>query len=136
MNWLEQARERIGIVPPVERDNHHLLYPARAWNTYGVGLDVRNRIIAHGMSRVVHNLLHENEAPVPVPEYHSLVHVYGNLSKGLDVFTAIDKYCLLLDRANKHPKIKPLEIQLNDLSILAVRNQLPYLRDGMSRRSR
>lgn len=80
------------------------------------------------MNRVVHNLLHEQEAPVPVPEYHSLLHVYGNLSKNLGVFEAIDKYCLLLDRANHHPKIKPIEIELNNLSIQAMQNRLIYVR--------
>lgn len=118
---------------PIERDAHHLCFPARAWNAYGVGTDVRNRIIAHGMNRVVHNLLHEQEAPVPVPEYHSLLHVYGNLSKNLGVFEAIDKYCLLLDRANHHPKIKPIEIELNNLSIQAMQNQLIYVREGRAR---
>lgn len=121
-------------MPPIERDSHHILHSAKAWNAYGIGTDVRNKIIAHGMSRVVHNLLHEQEAPVPVPEYHSLLHVYNNLSKNLNVFEAIDKYCLLLDRSNKHPKIKPIEIELNNLSILAVQNQVVYLRDGLPNR--
>lgn len=80
----------------------------------------------------LHELLHEQEAPVPVPEYHSLLHVYQNLSAGLNVIQAMDKYCVLLNRANQHPKIRPIEIQLNELSIMAVQAQVPYVRQYRS----
>lgn len=131
-NWLEQAREKLQV-KPVEKDNHHLLFDARPWGAHSMGADVRGRIIAHGMNRVVHNLLHENESVVPVPEYHSLLHVYQNLPKGLDVYKAIDKYCVLLNNVNKHPKIHPIEVQLNNLSIEAIQNQVVYLREGRAR---
>lgn len=133
MDFLQMARERIGAVPKVERDAHHVLHHKREWMTRDIGFDVRQRIVADGMSRVVHNLLHEHEAPVPVPEYHSLLRVYQSLPKRLGVFEAIDRYCVILEAANRTPQIKPIEIELNNLSILAVQNQLPYIRDGMGR---
>lgn len=130
-NWLEQAREKL-TVPKVAKNNHHILHHSRTWGAYGIGSDVRGRIIARGMPVELHELLHEQEAPVPVPEYHSLLHVYQNLSAGLNVIQAMDKYCVLLNRANQHPKIRPIEIQLNELSIMAVQAQVPYVRQYRS----
>lgn len=135
-DFLTIAREKIGIIPPRERCSHRMLYHEREWDVSGIGRDVSRRIVAHGMSKVVHTLLHEQESPVPVPQHHSLLHVYQNLSAGLGVYQAIDKYCILLDRANRHQDVRSIEIQLNNLSIEAVRNQLPYLRDGMGRSQR
>ena len=133
-DFLTTVRDRIGIIPPRERYPHRVLYYDDAWSANGIGHDISRRIVAHGMSQIVHTLLHDQESPVPVPEHRSLLHVYQNLSAGLNVYKAIDKYCILLDRASRSPEGTPIEIQLNNLSIEAVRNQLPYLRDGMGRR--
>lgn len=133
-NWLEQAREKIGMIPKVERDDHHLLHTGVYWNATANGRSVRNRMVARGMSRTIHDLLHHVEAPVPVPSPHSLQIVYNNLPERLDIFEAVDRYCQILDRTNRHPRIKPIEIDLNNLSIQAVQNQLPYLHDGLSTR--
>ena len=48
---------------------------------------------------------------------------YQNPLKG------VDDYSFAVELANKHPKVKDVEIELNNLSVRALRAQLPYLSD-------
>lgn len=112
-----------------EYDAHHLCHSRKTWEVYPAGAYIRSQLIARNMARSVHNLLHENEAPVPVPGYHTLMRIAGALPKGLDLLEAVDTYCFAAEDSNKHPKIKPIEIELNTLSIRALRAQLPYVKD-------
>lgn len=116
-----------------ERDDHHLCNYAKEWSARPEGLAIRtnNSMIARNMGRVAHELCHYMTAPVPVPEYHSLRYVSQRLPSGLEVLSGIDTYSSLLEEASRHPRAKFVDKQLNELSISAMRAQIPYIKDGM-----
>ena len=133
--WLEEARYKLQDRDLNRRDDHHLAHYDQEWSLRPEGLYIRQQLIARGINRAVHNLIHRECAPVPVPGVHTLQRVANRLTPGLDLFDAVDDYTRLVEQSNRHPKIKPIEISLNNLSIEALRAQLPYVRDGLGRRA-
>lgn len=115
-----------------EKNNHHTAFNRLEWSLRPQGLYIRENssMIARGMSVAAHNLLHEMCPPVPVPQHYTLMHVARDLPQGLDIVQGIDTYCELVEESNRHPRIKPVERQLNLLSIEAIRQQLPFIREG------
>ena len=120
-----------GEQPPVTEDLHHPFHYKQEWLLRPQAEFIRNTIVARNLARTAHNALHAECTPVPVPGYHTLFRVARRLPSGLDVFEGIDAYCGLVEESNEHPNIKPIEINLNNLSIEAIRAQLPLLHDGM-----
>src|SRR5690606_3618375 len=88
-------------------------------------------MIAYGMGRKAHELLHHMTAHVPVPGIHVLQYVANRFPSGLDVISGIDTYSSLVEQAGKHPKAKYVEKELGQLSIQAMRAQIPYIKDGL-----
>lgn len=114
-----------------ERDCHHLAHDRISWSARSQGLDIRNNssMIARRMPRAEHELLHFMTAPVPVPGFHTLKYVAERLPSGLDVISGIDTYSSLVEESSRHPKAKYVERRLAELSIEAMRGQIPYLRE-------
>lgn len=115
------------------RDNHHTCHDRVAWEARPEALAIRENtsMIAQGMARSAHDLLHYMTAPVPPPSYHTLQYVANRLPSGLDVISGIDTYSKLVEEAGKHPKAKYVEKALGELSIQALRAQLPYIQEGL-----
>lgn len=113
-----------------ERDLHHPLHDRKAWEARVDGQILRRKLLAPRMARTAHNLLHANTSPVPVPLYPTLNWLSFRFDPTGDVFTDIDGFTSLLDRANER---RPSEIEqgVNSLCINALRSQIPFLRDGM-----
>ena len=132
--YVEHSRRKLADTQNY-RDDHHLCFSANEWNARPQGEHIRRSMVARGMGRVAHNVLHKAVPGVPVPMVYTLQRVAADLKPGQDIFRTIDQYCSIVEANAKHPKIKPIEIDLNELSIEAIRMQIPYLRDGM-RRSR
>ena len=135
-DWLQQARykltQKTGVpFMRVERDDHHLAHYGNEWLARKEAKYIRNQLIARQLARTAHNELHRYEGAVPVPQYHTLQRVAARMPQGLDIYSAIDSYCLLVDESSRHPNIKPIEIDLNNLSIEGMRRQIPYLREGL-----
>ena len=120
----------------IERDAHHTLFERRSWSYRPEALALRENpsMIARGLARSAHTLLHQQNASVVIPTYHTLVRVYRDLPKDLDVFDGIDEFCSLVEESNKPPPIKPIEIKINDLCIEGMRDQIPHLLDGLPSR--
>lgn len=83
------------------------------------------------IARQADRLLHYMTSPVPVPSPRTLDFVAERLPEGLDIISGIDKYCFLVEAANRHPKTKCVDKQLGELSIFAMREQIPYIVDGL-----
>lgn len=130
--YVEHARRKLANNQNY-RDDHHLCFSANEWNARPQGEYIRQSMIARGMGRAAHNVIHREVPGVPVPMVYTLHRVAADLTPDRDIFRTIDQYCSIVDANARHPKIKPIEIELNDLSIEAIRMQIPYLRDGMRR---
>ena len=114
----------------VPKDDHHLFHERVRWNQYEAGRAIRESTIVRGLGRAAHELLHTETAAVPVPGYHSLLRIAGQMeSYYSDPSDGIDAYCTAVELANKHPKIKDIEVEINNLSIRALRAQLPYIQE-------
>ena len=131
-NTLRKITEYTGVeLVRGERDDHHLAHYGKEWMLRQEGKFIRDQLVARSLARVVHNELHKYEGPPPVPQYHTLQRVANRMPRGLPIFDAIDAYCLLVDESSRHPRISPIEIQLNNLSIEGMRRQIPFLREGL-----
>lgn len=117
----------------IERDDHHTMHQQKVHEVYPVYQSIRNNpsMIAHGLARTAHNLLHRETSPVPLLNYYTAMRVANRLPSGLYVTDGIDEFSRLVEESNKHPKIKPIEIDQNELVIRALRAQIPYLEEGM-----
>ena len=114
----------------VTKDDHHLFHERVRWNQYEAGRAIRESTIARGLGRAAHELLHAETAAVPVPSYHSLIRIASEMDKHYqNPLKGVDDYSFAVELANKHPKVKDVEIELNNLSVRALRAQLPYLSD-------
>lgn len=114
----------------VRRDDHHLFHERVRWEQYEAGRAIRESTIARGLGRAAHELLHAETAAVPVPGYHSLLRIAGQMDKHYDnPLKGVDDYSFAVEFANKHPKAKDIEIELNNLSVRALRSQIPYLKE-------
>lgn len=114
-------------------DNHHTCHDSMSWEARLESLAIRENssMIAYGMGRKAHELLHYMTAAVPVPNVHTLQYVASRLPSGLDVINGIDAYSSLVEQAGKHPKAKYVEKELGQLSIQAMQAQKPYILDGL-----
>jgi len=121
----------------LERDDHHTQHTKRVHEVYPVHAAIRENpsMIAHGMARVVHNLLHSELPPVPLLSYHTALRVANRLPRDLDIFEGIDEFSRIVEQSARHPKIKPLEIDIDALAVRVLREQIPYIREGMPRSS-
>lgn len=117
---------------PIEFDDHHPFDARKYWEVYEPSKLIRRTIIARGMARSAHELLHLECTAVPPLSYDSVSQVAKNMSFHYrDVFEGIDDFCFAVDIANQHEKIRPGEVQLNLLAVDALRSQIPFIRQGL-----
>lgn len=115
------------------RDTHHVMNPERVHaNTYKEAAYIRELLLARNIPRFIHNQLHTETAPVPMLGFHALRRVANDLDPYYEyVQDGIDDFCSAVERSNQHPKCKPMERRLGEVVIETVREQLPYLNDGL-----
>jgi hypothetical protein len=114
----------------VTRDDHHLFHERVRWEQYQAGKTIRESTLARGLGRSAHELLHAETAAVPVPSYHSLIRIASEMDKHYEnPLEGIDDYTRAVDMANKYPRAKDIEKEVNNLSVRALRAQIPYLKE-------
>ena len=114
----------------VARDDHHLFHERVRWEQYEAGKAIRESTIARGLGRSAHELLHAETSAVPVPNYHSLIRIASEMDRHYNnPLEGIDDYSFGVELANKHPKVKDIEKEVNNLSVRALRAQIQYLKD-------
>ncbi len=112
-------------------DDHHVFHYKRYWEEYTPSAQIRRAVIAHRMSRSVHNLLHEECPAVPPLSYEVVSHIARDMDRHYeDPLQGIDDFCLAAEAAFEHPKIKRGEIMLGQLAIESVRMQIPFIIEG------
>lgn len=114
-------------------NDHHTMFTARFHEVYQPHQDIRENpsMIAHGMAIPAHDELHNNCSAVPPISYYSALRVANQLPVGLFVLDGIDQFCSLVEASNKHPKAKRCEIALGELAIETLREQIPYIKEGL-----
>jgi len=119
-----------------ERDSHHTMYQRKVHEIYPVYQSIRENpsMIAHGLARTAHVLLHAETSPIPLLNYYTALRVANRLPSGLDVLDGIDEFSRLVEESNRHPRIKPIEIDQNELVIRGLRAQIPFIQQGYSTR--
>ena len=118
-------------------DCHHTLHDRVSWEARPQAESLReNTSLKVQMARTAHNLLHYMTAPVPVPSIYTLDFVSKRMPQGLDIISGIDRYSTLVEASLRHPKAKDVEKQLGELSIHALREQIPYIVDGLPNEQR
>jgi len=112
-------------------NEHHTAHTRGFWEGHPASLEIRENpsMIAHKLGVAAHNLIHKETMAVPVPSLHTIQFVARELPRNLDVLDGIDQYSLLVEKSLRHPRVKPLERELGGLSIRAIREQIPYLKD-------
>lgn len=114
-----------------KRDDHHICHDRVSWEARPEAKRIRDAVIARNMSRTVHNLLHKDTSPVPVPLYPTMQWVSYSFHEKDDVLDNVNQFIDLLDRANDRRFIKPIELELNMLCIDALQSQIEYVREGL-----
>lgn len=113
------------------QDEHHLANYKQEWELRPESLYVRRHMgMIALMWREGHEDLHRNTAPVPVPAYYTLqraVRLWEPV-KG-DVVASVDSLSVAIDKAASHPKTKPIERELAQLTIQGFQDQLPFIRE-------
>ena len=79
-----------------------------------------------------HEELHRSTSPVPVPAYYTLQRATRLWEpEGRDALASVDNLCLAIDKASTHPKAKPLERELAQLTIAGFQDQVPFIKEWM-----
>lgn len=113
---------------------HHIAHDRTSWQARPQARDIRNNPGLHAyMYDEPHRELHRNTGIVPPPDYDSLIYVSNRLYEGRDPIKGIDEYCKYLEEAVNRPNIKPLVKKLGLLSIESMREQIPYILDGLAK---
>lgn len=133
--FLRQAREKLakgmgGRATTDYFDTHHLCHYRNEWNARPEGKALRQTMLAPDLYRGAHNLLHLMCPPVPVPNYQTLQYVLPRFNFEQDIYGKIDQYSRLVTERTRHPKMKPIERDMCELSVEAVRMQIPFIREG------
>ncbi len=117
----------------IERDAHHTMHQRKLHEVYEAHRALRENpsLIARNLARSAHNLLHLNTAHVPLLSYHTAAFAAGKLDRDLHVLDGIDELSLLVDRSARHPRIKPIEVDQDQLAIRALREQIPFIKHGL-----
>lgn len=114
-------------------DNHHLMNPRRIHCLYPPGRQIREALVARGLWRPMHDELHKYTSPVPLLGYQALVAVASNMQTRYDdIFDGIDDFSMAVEESNRHPKALPRDRELGQHVIECVRDQIPYLREGLT----
>lgn len=85
------------------------------------------------MDKSIHAELHRNCPPVPVIGHIALFRVLRNfeIEQG-DTFQTLDNLCFSIEQSNKTPKAHRIERAMSDLTIDALRLQIPFIREGIA----
>jgi len=87
------------------------------------------RIVRVRTPRSLHDELHANCEPVPVPDHNSLEYIVKRMGHPRDVVDGVEIYSRLAEKAAQRPYVTDIQQTILGLSVEAVRQQLPYLKE-------
>ena len=111
-------------------DCHHVCHYKAEFSARAENKTLRNTMLAPNLWRAAHNALHAACPPVPVPNYQTLQYVIPRINHDLSILPKIDHVSSLVHERRNHPKMKPMEREINDMFIEAIQMQKPFIQQG------
>lgn len=106
-------------------DRHHILNTRNHWTATKESRILRNSYV-YKLDRSIHEDIHQYCPPVPLLGYHALTSVLGNVRPNGDPVRDLDELSSAIELSTKHHKVHPIEKQLGDIAIQAIRLQVPF----------
>lgn len=116
-------------------DEHHILHHRQEWELREDGKKLRDTLALRPVIfRGMHNEIHRDCPPIPLLGYHALAQVRKHFQPTFDTFETIDRLCFAIEKAGWHERSHPIERDLGELAIEAIRLQIPYIQEGIMQR--
>lgn len=130
---------RMSYLPEKERwDNHHILSYRAQWDAMiaTAALRAMPGLIALG-PRPIHDETHRAVEYVPPLSIHIAQHTYNYYEDVPDDnLQSMDNFMMAVERATKHRRATPVEIEIAKMAISAVDLQKPYVAQMIEERPR
>jgi len=116
-------------------NNHHIWHHRKQHEATPDNEWIRNRALGMIalMSIDTHDALHKECPPVPPLDIFTAARVRRLYQPHPNPLIAIDNMSRAIEDAAEHPRAHQLQIELADLSIRAIRLQIPFIKDGLIR---
>lgn len=120
---------------PERMTDHHMLFYREEWSTRPEGLWLRE----HGglrvdLTRADHDEMHRRVALVPVLGVHALQRVASDYQPVESLYTNLDRFVALTERALKHPRSHQIERDLGELTIRSILMQRDFIHEVRGRK--
>lgn len=113
-------------------DCHHILHNREEWSLRNDALFLRETpSLIPALERSVHDEIHETCPPVPLLGCYALAIIRREFEPTPDTIETMENLMFAIEEAGRHPKAHPLEKDLGQLAIEAVRLQIPDIREGL-----
>lgn len=116
-----------------QRNRHHLIHTARAWNIYKEGAAIRNTPeLIVDIPAETHNALHRSIPAVPLLGYYALTHTLSRFEpvRG-DTFATIDNLLSSMDSAARTPKTHYIDRSQIAVTQWAIELQRDFLKEAI-----
>lgn len=107
-------------------DRHHPLFTRNHWTATKEAKALRGMYL-FPTEREVHQELHQVCPPVPLLGYYALSTILKEVNPIKEPQHDLDELTRAIETTTRHYKTHPIERELADLSIEALRLQLPFL---------
>lgn len=109
-------------------DEHHIVHNRQEWTLRPEAKVIREtKSLRPIIPRSLHNEIHAQCPPVPLLGYHALLQVRKHFEPTRDTLETVDNLCFAIEEASRHPRFHPLERDLAELTVEAIRLQIPQL---------
>lgn len=113
---------------------HHTLFDKAAWTSSDSRKDLRNiQWLIPPIREEQHRLLHINIEGVPVPGYATMARIRREYEPmPSDYIGSMARFMVATENALRHPKTTELQKALGALTIQAMAEQIPFVREGLA----
>lgn len=117
-----------------KKDGHHILHYGKEWDLRPESKRIRNTpsLIPLIGRTAIHDVIHLECGPVPVPELHMLPLICNEFDPTRNTLDSMDRLMMAIEKACKHPRCHRLDIELAQLAIAAIDIQRPFIKEGLA----
>lgn len=117
----------------MEKDAHHILHYRQEWclRPESKKLRLTPSLVPIIGRTAVHDVLHRECGPVPVPELHMLQIIHNEFDPTSNTLTSMDRLMMAIEKACKYPRCHELDRQLGQLTLAAIDLQRPYIKEAL-----
>lgn len=128
---LRPSPETVSSEIPHQRtqfDKHHILTPGRDWELRKEGLYLREHpSLKVKIEQSIHRELHRDCPEIGTIGRFALSRVAASYQPGDDTLASVDNLSFAIEEAHKHPKTHRIERLRGELTVAALRTQIPFL---------